>query len=116
MVNKDTIQLPRELKEEMYHMISQLCAVGNNRDVKTPAQLINYLIKKNAELESDLIQYSEANKTHAIENARLIEERDEARAHIWQKPQPGEVRTIPASGKLSLEKHAGKKVSITVME
>ena len=111
MVNKDSIQLPKELKQEMYHMISQMCAVGNNRTVKTPANLIEHLIKQNAQQAKDITALS-----GSLQQAR--KERDEARSHIFEQfDRPaGEVRTVPASGKLSIEKHAGKKVSITVIE
>lgn len=116
--NKDevtTIQLEIGARKSLYDVQVKNTPDGEKTIDANAAVLV--LLDTKDELDRARTQIQDLTARLEIAN----KERDEARAHIWQKPEPEQgkklgyiidVRVIPKSGKLSLEKYAGKTVTI----
>lgn len=98
-----TIEIKKTTRADITTYIFQLARA----DIRTPDDLIKHLIKTTAEQSKELMHKQDViNQLTGAVGQALTE----------QARPAGEVRTVPASGKLSIEKYAGKKVSVSVIE
>jgi len=115
--NKDevtSIQLLKETRAKLY--TQQVRNTQDGEKPPTPDEIINMMFATLDDQKARIEQLDATNKSHMQTISQLTEERDDARAHIWQDFDDTRIqRTIPASGKLSLDKLAGKTVKIIVV-